>query len=77
MASPSYSSLLRHAGLYLDPAKAGEVLMRQLEKCELDPNTLSIGDIRGVESRLATVLGLYVSDGGKREELKRSLSALA
>jgi hypothetical protein len=76
MASTSYTSLISLASSYMDGAKATEVLQRQMEKCSLDPNTLSAADIRGAAGRFGTALGLYVSDASKRSELIEKLKTL-
>jgi hypothetical protein len=76
MASASYNSLLSLAARYMEPAKAEEVISRQLAKCGLTADGLSASGIKAAEFRLSSALTLYIPDEGKREELKKRISGL-
>jgi len=75
MASASYQSLLSLAARYVDEAKAAQVLGRQLEKSNLNPETVSLADIRAAANRLGIALSLYVPNAVKRDELLGKLKA--
>ncbi len=74
MGTQSYQALVSLASGYVDRSKVVEVLSRQLATCKLDANTLSSTEVRGAASRLSTVFSLYITDEGKRTELKNKLN---
>jgi hypothetical protein len=76
MASASYQSLLSLASHYLEERKAAEILLRQLERSNLHPDTVSLADVRAAANRLGIALSLYVADARKRDELLGKLKAL-
>jgi hypothetical protein len=75
MANASYESLLSLASNYMPLREASEVLKRQLAKLNLNPATVSGAEIRSAAPRLTMALGLYITDDGKREEMKNKLSS--
>ncbi|MSV27529.1 MAG: hypothetical protein EXQ52_02115 [Bryobacterales bacterium] len=77
MPSPLFTRLLAVTRPYMDEKKAAEVIERQIAKIGATADTLAATHLGGLRDRISSVLGLYVSDAGKREEMVVKLKAFA
>ena len=77
MATRTYLNLLETVSVYVDEAKAREVIARQLAKCGATEVTLETENLKKIAHMVAGAAGLYVADPRQRMELARKIAVLA
>ncbi len=76
MPSPFFSRLLRTVASYVGDETANGVLTRRLKHSAATPDTFGPPDLAQMLLPLSAALELYLTDNGKKTDLRNRLHAL-
>ena len=76
MPSTAYSSLLGVVSKYVEPTKAVDIVLRQIQAKKLSPDSLTTADLGALCIAVSTAAGLYVAQPDAREQMKTAIKTL-
>jgi hypothetical protein len=77
MPSPTFTTLVKEVGAFIDAKKADEIIQRQFKHCGATADNFSAANLKTIRAQVLGALSLYVPDPVQRNKVGAIIDKLA